>query len=249
MSCFAINLKDRDIRAVVRYDQSSATEPRSLPWPMVDVCKDEDLKNLKPWIPHTVGPSAVTKGFNAKLLPFANDSLALRWQVGALQPYKPLKGDPVVKQIFDSDAGITSDLVPAIDLTGLKGKNWVYIVIESLLPLPHPIHLHGHDSYVVARGGGLYLPGLVEIQTDNPPRRDTVNLPQNGFVVLAFETDNPGAWLLHCHIEWHLHDGFAMSVIEGSRKTIRDVYRKAGQEAEMQRVCRNWAKSGLETRG
>ncbi|KAK3338058.1 hypothetical protein B0H65DRAFT_311800 [Neurospora tetraspora] len=26
-------------------------------------------------------------------------------------------------------------------------------------------------------------------------------------------TYNPGLWLLHCHFEWHLHDGFAMSII------------------------------------
>jgi FtsP/CotA-like multicopper oxidase with cupredoxin domain len=264
MSCLSINTQAHDIRAVVRYDatpnksphaSSASSLPTSKGWPMLDTCKDKDLANLKPWIAHTVGPSAVTKAFDAKLLNFANNSLALRWQVGGVppSPYKPLKGNPVVKQILDSDdnivAEISMDLVPAMDLRALNNrKEWVYVVIESLLPLPHPIHLHGHDSYVLARGGGLYLPGLVEVRTDNPPRRDTVNLPQNVFVVLAFETDNPGAWLLHCHIEWHLHDGFAMSVIEGSGDAIAELYRRAGEDDETRRVCRNWARSGLETR-
>ena len=62
---------------------------------------------------------------------------------------------------------------------------------------------------------------IVEVQTVNPLRRDMVNLPQNRFMLLAFETNNPGVWLLHCHIEWHLHDGFAMIVVEGGRDRIR----------------------------
>lgn len=91
-----------------------------------------------------------------------------------------------------------SDEYNPVDLSYLPGStNWVYIVIESFLPLPHPIHLHGHDSYVLARGGDLYLSSIAELALTNPPRRDTINLPSNGFVVLAFQTDNPGSWLLH----------------------------------------------------
>jgi FtsP/CotA-like multicopper oxidase with cupredoxin domain len=253
LTCFSINLMQQDIRGIVRYNASSTEEPKwpkSSSWVMLDTCRDEDLDNTKPWIPHTVGPSAVTEDFDALLLPWQNDSLALRWQVGGPEPYKPLKGNPVIKQLFDDPSpqtNITLDLVP-IDLTQLQGTNWIYVVIESSLPLPHPIHLHGHDSYILARGGGLYLDSLLELQTVNPPRRDTINLPQNGFVVLAFQTDNPGSWLLHCHIEWHLHDGFAMSIIERPKSEILAVYEGAGQDVEMQKMCKDWAASGLENR-
>ncbi|KAK3329784.1 Cupredoxin [Apodospora peruviana] len=252
LTCFSINLEMHNIRAIVRYNASSNAEPTilggSTTWPMIDTCRDEDLENLVPYIPHDVGESVVTENFDAQLLPYNNDSYALRWQVGGPRPYKPLKGYPVVKQLFDNPGvNVTDDLVP-IDLTHLQGVNWVYVIVESLLPLPHPLHLHGHDTYVLARGGGLYLDSLIEVQTVNPPRRDTVNLPQNGFVVLAFQTDNPGSWLLHCHIEWHLHDGFAMSIIEGSKSKIRSVYANAGEDSEMQRVCANWTASELETR-
>ncbi|KAK4443526.1 Cupredoxin [Podospora aff. communis PSN243] len=249
LSCLAINLAAQNVRAIVRYDSTSTATPgvKSVQWPMIDTCRDENLSNLTPHIPHDVGPSAVTHEFSALLLPWKNDSLALRWQVGGPAPYKPPKDDPVAGQVLAPEPfGLTPDYVP-VDLTHLEGKKWVYVVVESFLPLPHPIHLHGHDTYVLARGGGLYLDSVVEVQTVNPPRRDTVNLPQNGFVLLAFETDNPGAWLLHCHIEWHLHDGFAMSVVEGGRKGIRGVW-PAGEEAEMRRVCGNWRRSGLETR-
>jgi len=39
-------------------------------------------------------------------------------------------------------------------------------------------------------------------------------LPASGFLVLGFETDNPGVWLMHCHIGWHTSEGFAMQFIE-----------------------------------
>lgn len=40
----------------------------------------------------------------------------------------------------------------------------------------------------------------LHLNTHNPPRRDVVLLPGNGFVVIAFKTDNPGSWyvLLLC---------------------------------------------------
>lgn len=31
-------------------------------------------------------------------------------------------------------------------------------------------------------------------------RRDVASLPGGGYLVLAFKTDNPGSWLMHCHI-------------------------------------------------
>ncbi len=39
-------------------------------------------------------------------------------------------------------------------------------------------------------------------------------LPINGYLVIAFKTDNPGAWLLHCHIGWHASEGFAVTFLE-----------------------------------
>lgn len=32
--------------------------------------------------------------------------------------------------------------------------------------------------------------------------------------MIAFKTDNPGSWLMHCHIAWHVAEGFAMQFVE-----------------------------------
>ena len=41
----------------------------------------------------------------------------------------------------------------------------------------------------------------------NPPRRDVVLLPAGGYIAVSFKPDNPGAWLMHCHVAWHASAG------------------------------------------
>lgn len=92
------------------------------------------------------------------------------------------------------------------------------------------IHLHGHDFYVLAQGTGTYSSD-VSLNLNSPPRRDVAMMPwdpsQNlgGHLVVAFYTDNPGVWLAHCHVGWHLSMGFALQIIEnldGINKTVTD---------------------------
>ncbi|KIK91567.1 laccase [Paxillus rubicundulus Ve08.2h10] len=78
---------------------------------------------------------------------------------------------------------------------------------------PHPIHLHGH-SFDVVRVAGNSTPNFV-----NPVRRDVVSLGAPGDnVTIRFVTDNPGPWFLHCHVDWHLHHGFAAVLAEASEQ-------------------------------
>lgn len=67
----------------------------------------------------------------------------------------------------------------------------------------HPIHLHGHSFRVIARNG-------------RPTRfrewQDTVFMDPDESVEIAFVADNPGAWMIHCHILEHMQTGL-MGVI------------------------------------
>jgi FtsP/CotA-like multicopper oxidase with cupredoxin domain len=71
---------------------------------------------------------------------------------------------------------------------------WVYFIIQDVAALDafHPLHLHGHDYYILAQGRGLFVKGVTPLNLKNPPRRDTAILPGNGYLVIAFFTDNPG---------------------------------------------------------
>ncbi|KAM5484989.1 putative L-ascorbate oxidase [Microsporum audouinii] len=99
---------------------------------------------------------------------------------------------------------------------------WVDLVVNNLDEGPHPFHIHGHDFYVLSvyeaeTGFGSYNPWDPE---NKAPRydhskailRDTVHIPARGHAVLRFWADNPGIWLFHCHILWHLTSGMAMLV-------------------------------------
>ncbi|GMY08316.1 laccase-12-like [Fagus crenata] len=39
---------------------------------------------------------------------------------------------------------------------------------------------------------------------------NTVAVPVNGWAVIRFVADNPGAWLMHCHLDVHINWGLAM---------------------------------------
>ena len=45
-------------------------------------------------------------------------------------------------------------------------------------------------------------------------QKDTVIIPAGGYVVIAFQADNPGYWFLHCQIERHHLDGMALILQE-----------------------------------
>ncbi|KAK4735887.1 hypothetical protein R3W88_010148 [Solanum pinnatisectum] len=79
----------------------------------------------------------------------------------------------------------------------------------------HPIHVHGHNFFIVGRGFGNYD---VDRDTKNynvvdPPERNTVGVPVGGWAVIRVIADNPGVWFIHCHLEEHTSWGLAMGLI------------------------------------
>lgn len=86
------------------------------------------------------------------------------------------------------------------------------------------IHLHGHDFAILhySKENHLFNPREFALSCadnkdlicDNPPRRDVVVVPPGGFAVIAFKTDNPGSWLMHCHIAFHASNGLALQILE-----------------------------------
>ena len=44
-------------------------------------------------------------------------------------------------------------------------------------------------------------------------RRDVLLVRPNGHIVMRFRSDNPGVWLFHCHIEWHVDSGLIATMI------------------------------------
>jgi FtsP/CotA-like multicopper oxidase with cupredoxin domain len=96
---------------------------------------------------------------------------------------------------------INDQYYPKADPIELANGEEVRMALRNPTGMDHPFHLHGHSFHV------LGLPGALNL-TD-PVRKDTINVPSRGEVVIQWRADNPGRWFFHCHIEWHLATGMA----------------------------------------
>jgi len=76
-----------------------------------------------------------------------------------------------------------------------------------------------------------------DLNFDNPTRRDVAMLPANGWLVIAFQTDNPGAWLMHCHIAWHVSEGLAVQFLERQKDIPKSM-----NLAKVKENCEAWDK-------
>ncbi|KAH8930456.1 multicopper oxidase [Atractiella rhizophila] len=129
-------------------------------------------------------------------------------------PYTNYVNQPLLATI---NAGGTAN-ASAVTTATFEDEYWVGDILINNLDrgLDHPYHLHGYTFYVVARGTGelsLADAANLEFNTTNPVRRDTVVIPGGGYAVLRFANDNPGVWVVHCHIAWHLASGFLAAII------------------------------------
>jgi FtsP/CotA-like multicopper oxidase with cupredoxin domain len=216
-------------------------------------------------------------------------------------------------------------LPPQDNAIVVSKADWVYLLIQNDTPLPHPIHLHGHDFWVLSQSDGnnvvastatsvasstgsptgtsestsstftrthesgssivthtsesvssiithtsesasysatqsststirwtnttfsrtsssstawwtpspstktreysvptATLRPRATAALDIPIRRDTYTVQGNpsnvpgagGSILIAYRADNPGAWLLHCHIPWHVSGGLGVQFLE-----------------------------------
>ncbi|GAP88601.1 putative multicopper oxidase [Rosellinia necatrix] len=101
----------------------------------------------------------------------------------------------------------------------LEKNEVVQIVVNNLDSGRHPFHLHGHNFQALYRSeeeAGTFEDANVT-EADFPAipmRRDTLVLYPDGNIVLRFRADNPGIWLFHCHIEWHVTSGLIATMVE-----------------------------------
>jgi len=93
-----------------------------------------------------------------------------------------------------------ADMRPLITIE--RGRS-VVLTIRNQTAWQHPIHFHGHSLRVLSRNG-----------TAVPYQQwaDTVLLAPRDTVDCAFVADNPGNWMLHCHVMDHQMSGL-MTVI------------------------------------
>ncbi len=128
--------------------------------------------------------------------------------------------------LFDPDGRDTDNLT----ITTLN-DTWVDILFvqKSFPVISHPIHKHGSKMYLLGAGVGDFIWASVDeavaavpesFNLITPPRRDSFSTPgspsqEPTWMVIRYHVSNPGAWLLHCHVEAHQLGGMTMVILDG----------------------------------
>lgn len=169
------------------YYGNTPSTPTTTEYAYTDSCDDMDMSDLVPYLPQSASlpyynaSEPVTLGENSENL--------FRWEMNGTSMQVEWD-NPTLLQIWNNDTSFTNSS-GVVELP--RANEWAYVVIETSLSVPHPIHLHGHGFFVLAQGSGTYSGSSDLTSLTNPPRRDVAMLPSLGYLVVAFKTDNPGA--------------------------------------------------------
>jgi FtsP/CotA-like multicopper oxidase with cupredoxin domain len=238
--CDGPNANAANIKSIFRYAGAGSGDPNSTAAAPLPVgCDDET--NIVPWQKTTVPqsmPEELEVGFNTNFTTSVTQSVGLvQWLINGI-PMAIDLDHPTLQSVADGDDTSFNASRHVFEVT--EKHNWQYWVIQQAAtapPLPHPIHLHGHDFYVLdSQANAQWSGDLSRLKTDNPIRRDTHSLPAGGYLVLAFESDNPGAWLMHCHIPFHIAAGLGVQFLERKSEIVGSI----GSLGPMNEGCKNW---------
>ncbi|KAL4897298.1 multicopper oxidase-domain-containing protein [Aspergillus ambiguus] len=240
---------------VIRYNEKDRSSPR---WSLfgehkASGCHDIDLRKFVPIVKKSVGKSvnSMTPKEYLKIGKQAypnisenEDSRFFKWVLKDI-PQSVDWRVPTLKQVSEN-AQIPPEAVSLY--LDYESNEWVhFLIISNMTESPslvesasyHPMHLHGHDLAILAQGKDFTHDVIPNI--DNPARRDTVILPnKGGYLWIAFQINNPGAWLFHCHIASHALGGLSLQFIEQPRK-IPGLLEQAGVTGELWDRCRAWS--------
>ncbi|KAI0477166.1 multicopper oxidase-domain-containing protein [Xylariaceae sp. FL0804] len=200
--------------AIVHYAGAAQGKKPTNPGPAVANLNCRDDLSYQPVVSRQA-PSSEFSATPADTLDVVlNSTSTVRWLVN--DSSMNVEWDkPVLQYVLDGNTSYPrSDNIISINTP----NQWTFWVIENQSPISHPMHLHGHDFLVLgtsaAGAGGFTAADAGALAYANPTRRDVTMLPPTGWLVLAFAADNPGAWLMHCHIAWHVAGGLSVQFLE-----------------------------------
>lgn len=248
---------DGNGRAIFRYDASSTSVPEdNNETPPQSECIDQPTT---PYWKQSVdqstfeaqaktlstgfGDGVTVNGENLLLWHLNTTSMSIHWD------------RPTLGYIFNGSTAWPQEY----DVIEIPNEGvWTYWVIQQVSgspPITHPIHLHGHDFFVLGHQSSSNFDAstmMSQLNFKNPPRRDTATLPASGWLVVAFEANNPGAWLvtyhtlsrdganfalsrlMHCHIAWHISEGLGVQFLEAKNQI------SLPDQAQFTQQCQNW---------
>lgn len=192
-----------DATAIVYYKHDALKQgpPNSTVWPeftdsVQNICRNDDLNVTKPWF--TIKPDLAPPTTETVDITFGQNSTGFwTWKMNN-SSFRANFNQPVFLLAATGSEDFPDH--PEWNVHNFGSNSSIRIVINNNgPPIPHPIHLHGHNFFVIDEGVGTW-DGKTVRRGENPQRRDVQILQAGGYLVLQVTADNPGAWPLHCHI-------------------------------------------------
>ncbi|KAF7716080.1 Laccase [Penicillium ucsense] len=120
--------------------------------------------------------------------------------------------------------------IPSDLIVRNNNNTWVDLIIQVDSPAQpaHPIHKHSNKHFAIGQGLGTFTWSSVaeamqsipeSFNLINPPFKDTTPTPASTtgatWLALRYHVENPGAFLLHCHVQIHQSGGMALALLDG----------------------------------
>ncbi|CAG8504340.1 2475_t:CDS:2 [Cetraspora pellucida] len=203
---------------ILRYEGANGTTPTSQDFPDTAplTCDDVPDSSLIPFVANPPPQNAtqyilnITYAPNSQGLgiffingnsfePHFNNATLMQVTSGGVSP-QSLPANQNIISYDTANAGI--ELVFVNNIHDIHPFHLVYILIYLFIIV-----------YSISNSNGT-TPDPSTYNLVNPPYRDTVTIPQNGWLAIRFVADNPGIWAVHCHIEWHVEMGMVVTLVE-----------------------------------
>lgn len=195
---------------------------------------------IVPFAPVTPGDASSTFFMNVQQL-----GASYLWTLSGKENYNLTTNEELTPLLFDPTQSLANDNNLVIKT---KNSTWVDLVLINPGPLApaHPIHKHSNKAYIIGQGIGAFnfssvaAAAAVIPQNFNlisPPPRDGFTVPpatgNATWMAVRYEVVNPGAFIMHCHIQTHLSGGMAMVMLDGvdAFPTVPNAYLSAASSS------------------
>ncbi|TKA62157.1 hypothetical protein B0A49_09692 [Cryomyces minteri] len=190
-------------------------------------CANDDLALNVPWYPIAAGNPSTTETLTVRM---GSNGTHLLWYQND-RTFRTNYNDPLLLE-----AKLGNLNFPELANVHNYGTNAsVRFFVQNHSGQPHPMHMHGHNMFILAQGVGWWDGTIVN--PENPTRRDVQIMPIGGYIVVQWNQDNPGVWPFHCHTAWHLSQGMVWNVLENPQ-AIKD---NLNPPPAIAQTCRDWA--------
>ncbi|KAK5174222.1 laccase, multicopper oxidase, benzenediol:oxygen oxidorectuctase [Saxophila tyrrhenica] len=190
------NANNGNIRSIFRYKGAPVANPTSQGTSYTQRCSDEVVTAYQngsvpeePLKQYGQLDTAIHFGVNNL------NSTVVKWGLDTI-PIHVAWDKPTLQYVWEGN----NSFPDAANVIAVPNEGeYSYWIVQEVpgdpisVSIPHPIHLHGHDFFVLGQGVGNFSDTAgATLNFANPMRRDTAMMPAAGWLAVAFIVDNPG---------------------------------------------------------